>query len=79
MPAHARRAALLGIRHPILAGGLGSKVSDACYVAAVVNAGGMGFIVAAAFPEPNEFRAQLAQCRELTEGKPFGVNLYISR
>lgn len=70
---------LLGIRHPILAGGLGPKVSDARYVAAVVNAGGMGFIVAAGFPEPDEFRAQLAQCRELTQGKPFGVNLYISR
>ena len=70
---------LLGIRHPILAGGLGPKVSDARYVAAVVNAGGMGFIVAAGFPEAEEFRAQLEQCRELTEGKPFGVNLYISR
>jgi NADH:quinone reductase (non-electrogenic) len=70
---------LLGIRHPILAGGLGPKVSDARFVAAVVNAGGMGFIVGAGFPEPGEFRAQLAQCRELTEGKPFGVNLYISR
>lgn len=70
---------LLGIRHPILAGGMGPKVSDARFVAAVVNAGGMGFIVAAGFPEPAEFRAQLAQCRELADGKPFGVNLYISR
>jgi NADH:quinone reductase (non-electrogenic) len=70
---------LLGIRHPILAGGLGPQVSDARYVAAVVNAGGMGFIVGAGFPEPTEFRAQLAMCRDLTEGKPFGVNLYISR
>jgi len=70
---------LLGIRHPILAGGLGPKVSDARYVAAVVNAGGMGFIVGAGFPDPAEFRDQLALCRELTEGKPFGVNLYISR
>ena len=70
---------LLGIRHPILAGCLGPKVSDARYVAAVVNAGGMGFIVAAGFPDPTEFRSQIAQCRELTEGKPFGVNLYISR
>jgi NADH:quinone reductase (non-electrogenic) len=51
---------LLGIRHPILAGGLGPKVSDARFVAAVVNAGGMGFIVGAGFPEPAEFRSQLA-------------------
>ena len=70
---------LLGIRHPILAGGLGPQVSDARYVAAVVNAGGMGFIVGAGFPDPATFRDQLAQCRELTNGKPFGVNLYISR
>jgi NAD(P)H-dependent flavin oxidoreductase YrpB (nitropropane dioxygenase family) len=70
---------MLGIRHPILCGGMGPKVSDARYVAAVVNAGGMGFIVGAGFPEPGEFRGQLQRCRELTEGKPFGVNLYISR
>ena len=70
---------LLGIRHPILAGGMGPQVSDARYVAAVVNAGGMGFIVGAGFPDPAAFRAQLTQCHELTEGKPFGVNLYISR
>jgi NADH:quinone reductase (non-electrogenic) len=70
---------LLGIRHPILAGGLGPQVSDARYVAAVVNAGGMGFIVGAGFPETADFRAQLTMCRDLTEGKPFGVNLYISR
>jgi NADH:quinone reductase (non-electrogenic) len=70
---------LLGIRHPILAGGLGPQVSDARYVAAVVNAGGMGFIVGAGFPEPADFRAQLTMCRDLTDGMPFGVNLYISR
>lgn len=70
---------LLGIRHPILAGGLGPKVSDARYVAAIVNAGGMGFIVAAGFPDAAEFRDQLRQCRDLTGGRSFGVNLYISR
>lgn len=70
---------LLGIRHPILCGGLGPGVSDAKYVAACVNAGGMGFIVASAWPDPDEFREQLRLCRQLTDGKPFGVNLYISR
>ena len=70
---------LLGIRHPILAGGLGPKVSDARYVASVVNAGGMGFVVGAGFPDADEFRAQLRLCRELTQGQPFGVNLYLSR
>ncbi|WP_218583515.1 nitronate monooxygenase [Pseudomonas sp. C1C7] len=69
---------MLGIRHPILCGGMGPGVSDANYVAAVVNAGGMGFIVAAGFPDPHVFREQLRKCRELTSGKGFGVNLYIS-
>ena len=70
---------LLGIRHPILAGGLGPRVSDAKYVASVVNAGGMGFIVGAGYPDVEEFRTQLRLCREWTQGRPFGVNLYISR
>lgn len=58
---------------------MGPKVSDARYVAAVVNAGGMGFIVAAGFPEPSQFRDELRKCAELTGGKPFGVNFYVSR
>lgn len=70
---------LLGIQHPILCGGLGPKVSDARYVAAVVNAGGMGFIVGAGFPDPDEFREQLKLCRSLVGPGNFGVNLYISR
>ncbi|MEG1038781.1 MAG: nitronate monooxygenase [Pseudomonas sp.] len=69
---------MLGIRHPILCGGMGPGLSDADYVAAVVNAGGMGFIVAAGFPEPEALREQLRRCRELTAGKGFGVNLYLS-
>lgn len=74
-----RLTELLGIRHPILGGGLGPQVSDAAYVASIANAGGMGFIVAAGFPDPQDFRRQLATCRELSQGQPFGVNLYISR
>ena len=70
---------LLGIRHPILCGGLGPSVSDARFVAGVVNAGGMGFIVGAGFPDPDEFREELRKCKQLTGGKPYGVNLYISR
>jgi len=70
---------LLGIRHPVLVGGMGPRVSDGRFVASIVNAGGMGFIVAAGFPDAQEFRGQLQRCRELTDGQPFGVNLYISR
>jgi NADH:quinone reductase (non-electrogenic) len=76
---HTRITELLGIRHPILCGGLGPGVSDARYVAAVVNAGGMGFIMALGWPDPEAFRAELRKCRDLTQGKHFGVNLYISR
>ncbi|MBB4614243.1 NAD(P)H-dependent flavin oxidoreductase [Novosphingobium taihuense] len=70
---------LLGIRHPILAGGLGPGVSDGRYVAAVVNAGGMGFIVHTGYDDPDQFIDEMRICRELTGGKSFGVNLYISR
>jgi NADH:quinone reductase (non-electrogenic) len=68
---------LFGIRHPIVAGGL-MWLSDANYVAAVVNAGGMGFITAKTFPEEDRFAAELDRAAALTGGKPFGVNLYMS-
>jgi nitronate monooxygenase len=67
---------LFGIRHPLLCGGL--MLADARYVAAAVNAGGMGFITARTFPDLDVFRAELRLCAELTGGKPFGVNLFIS-
>ncbi len=68
---------LFGIPHPIVCGGL-MWLADANYVAAVVNAGGMGFITSASFPDPDAFREELRKCRELTGGKPFGVNFGIS-
>jgi NAD(P)H-dependent flavin oxidoreductase YrpB (nitropropane dioxygenase family) len=68
---------LFGIEHPILAGGL-MWLSDARYVAGIVNAGGMGFITPRSFDTLDAFRDQLKLCRELTQGKPFGVNLTLS-
>ena len=68
---------LFGIDHPILCGGL-MWLADANYVAAVVNAGGMGFITPRSFPTLEDYRAQLRKCREITDGKPFGVNIYVS-
>ena len=68
---------LFGIEHPILCGGL-MWLSDAAYVAASVNAGGMGFITARTFPDPEIFRAELRKCHQLTGGRPFGVNLYLT-
>lgn len=73
-----RLTQLLGIRHPILCGGL-MHLADGRFVAAVVNAGGMGFITALSSPEQPAFRDQLRICRDLTEGKPFGVCLSVSR
>ncbi|MCR9257115.1 MAG: nitronate monooxygenase [Alphaproteobacteria bacterium] len=72
-----RLTELFGIEHPILAGGL-MWLADANYAAGAVNAGAMGFITAKSFPDPGAFRAELRKARELTGGKPFGVNLYIS-
>ena len=68
---------LFEIELPILCGGL-MWLSDARYVAAVVNAGAMGFITPRSFPSLAEFRAQVQLARDLTKGRAFGVNLYIS-
>lgn len=69
--------ALFEIDRPILAGGL-MWLADANYVAGVVNAGCMGFITAKTFPDPGAFRAELQKARDLTGGRPFGVNLHLS-
>ena len=65
---------LFGIRYPIIAGGL-YRLADANYVAAAVNAGLMGFITLKTFPDTDAFRAELQKARDLTGGKPFGVNI----
>lgn len=65
---------LFGIRHPILAGGL-QWLATADYVAAAVNAGLMGFLTAASFPDDDALVAEIRRCRDLTEGRPFGVNV----
>jgi NADH:quinone reductase (non-electrogenic) len=76
-PFRSRITTLFGIDHPILCGGL-MWLADARYVAASVNAGGMGFITARTFPDPGAFRAELQTCRALTGGRPFGVNLHLT-
>ncbi len=68
---------LFGIVHPVLCGGL-MWLADANYVGAVVNAGGMGFITPRSFPSPEDYRDQLKKCQDITGGKPFGVNIYVS-
>lgn len=63
-----------GCRLPIVAGGL-MWLSDAAYVAAGARAGIMSFITAASFPDPADLRREIATCREMCAGLPFGVNV----
>jgi len=62
-----------GIERPIVQGGL-MWVATAELVAAVSNAGGMGFMTALTFPDAGRLRAEIRKCRDMTD-KPFGVNL----
>jgi len=62
-----------GVERPIVQGGL-MWVATAELVAAVSNAGGMGFMTALTFPDAERLRAEIRACRALTD-KPFGVNL----
>jgi NAD(P)H-dependent flavin oxidoreductase YrpB (nitropropane dioxygenase family) len=63
---------LLGIRHPIVATGMG-YVSGARLTSAASAAGGLG-IIASATMSPPELRNVIKNVRELTDA-PFGVNL----
>ena len=65
---------LLGIKYPIIQGGM-AWVAEANLAAAVSNAGGFGIIGAASAP-PEVVREQIRRCRELTD-KPFGVNVML--
>lgn len=64
---------MLGIKHPIVQGGM-MWVGTADMASAVSNAGGLGIITALTFPTPDALRAEIERCRALTD-KPFGVNL----
>jgi NAD(P)H-dependent flavin oxidoreductase YrpB (nitropropane dioxygenase family) len=64
---------LLGIRHPIIQGGM-HHVGFAELAAAVSNAGGLGIITALTQPSPEHLAAEIRKCREMT-AEPFGVNV----
>ncbi|MEU1547628.1 nitronate monooxygenase family protein [Nocardia sp. NPDC005745] len=64
-----------GVEHPIVQGGM-MWVGRAELVAAVANAGGLGFITALTQPTPDDLRREIARTKELTD-KPFGVNVTI--
>ena len=66
---------LLGIRYPIIQGGM-MWVGKAELASAVSNAGGMGVLTSLTQPSPQALLAEIARCRTMTD-KPFGVNLTI--
>ncbi|WP_036507200.1 NAD(P)H-dependent flavin oxidoreductase [Nocardia aobensis] len=66
---------MFGIEHPIVQGGM-MHVGRAELVAAVANAGGLGFITALTQPTPDDLRREIERTRQLTD-KPFGVNVTI--
>ena len=64
---------MFGVETPIVMGGM-TGVGYGELVAAVANAGALGFIVAHMFPSAEELKAEIEKTRQLTD-KPFGVNL----
>ena len=66
---------LLGIKYPIIQGGM-QWVGTAELASAVSNAGGLGILTALTQPTPDDLRKEIARCRTMTD-KPFGVNLTI--
>ena len=67
-------AKLLGIKYPIIQGGM-AWVATAELAAAVSNAGALGIIGAGHMP-PDALRAEIQKAKELTD-KPFGVNIML--
>ncbi|AMN48376.1 nitronate monooxygenase [Steroidobacter denitrificans] len=66
---------LLGIRYPIIQGGM-MWVGRAELASAVSNAGGLGILTALTQPTPDALIKEIARCRTMTD-RPFGVNLTI--
>ena len=70
-----RLTEMFGVEHPIVQGGM-QWVGRAGLVAAVAEAGAMGFLTALTQPTPEELAREIGRVREMTD-KPFGVNLTI--
>lgn len=66
---------MLGIRYPVIQGGM-MWVGRAELASAVSNAGGLGILTALTQPSPEHLVSEIDRCREMTD-KPFGVNLTI--
>lgn len=68
---------LLGIKYPIIQGGL-AYLAYAELAAAVSEAGGLGQITAMSLPSPDALRMEIRKVKALTT-KPFGVNFAIGQ
>ena len=66
---------MFGVSAPITCGGM-TRVGKAELIAAVANAGALGFITAHSAGRPEDLAKEVQRCREMTD-KPFGVNLTI--
>jgi nitronate monooxygenase len=64
-----------GVERPVVCGGM-TGVGTADLIAAVANAGALGFITALTQPTPEALLKEIMRCRDMTD-KPFGVNLTI--
>jgi NAD(P)H-dependent flavin oxidoreductase YrpB (nitropropane dioxygenase family) len=65
---------MFGIRYPIICGGM-FGIGRAELIAAVANAGGIGFMVGSTFGEDlDALRAEIRKARDLTDG-PVGLNI----
>ena len=66
---------MFGVEAPITCGGM-TRVGKAELIAAVANAGALGFITAHSAGKPEDLAKEVQKCRDWTD-KPFGVNLTI--
>lgn len=66
---------MFGVAAPITCGGM-TRVGKVELIAAVANAGALGFLTAHTAGRPEDLAKAVARCRDLTD-KPLGVNLTI--
>lgn len=71
-----RMTELLNIEYPIFCGGM-FRVGRAPLVAAVSEAGGLGFLTSAHYETAEALRAEIRRAKQLTK-KPIGVNITLS-
>ena len=64
---------MLGIEYPII-GGTMMSISNADFVAAISNAGGLGILASAIYQSREQFAAAIDRIHELTD-RPFAVNI----